>query len=158
MKLRYLRFFAPFAALWIALAAVLLPLGSAAFAQETGSNWQGNYWDNQSFSGSQKLTRTDAAIAFNWGGGSPDPSIPADHFSVRWVNTITFAAGTFRFRAGADDGIRVALDGTLIINRFTNAGGFAVTTADVPVTAGSPKILVGYYEDSGSARGRFLLC
>jgi PA14 domain len=151
MKNQYLRIFTPCLVLTIALVAVFLPVGRIAFAQETGSNWQGNYWNNQTFSGNPTIVRTDPSIVFNWAGGSPDPAIPADHFSVRWYNTITFAAGTYRFSGGADDGIRVALDGNLIINRFTDAGSFTTTTADETLTAGPHQIIVDYFEDTGNA-------
>ncbi len=155
MKKQYLRLFALFLVLSIAFVAVLVPLNSTAYAQENCPNWQGNYWNNQTFSGNPTLVRTDPAIGFNWVFGSPDPSIPVDHFSARWYNTVTFGGGVYRFRAGADDGIRVAIDGTLVLNRFTDAGGFVAQTADVPLSAGAHKIIVDYYEDSGAAGVQF---
>ncbi len=119
----------------------------------TGSNWEGYYWSNPNFSGSPALSRIDPAILFNWATGSPAPGIiPNDNFSVRWYNRIAFAAGTYRFRAGADDGIRVAINGNIIINRFTPAvGGFTVNTADVVLGAGTYEIIVDYYEGVGEA-------
>lgn len=140
------------AMLGVALMAVTLFTPRAVHAQDTGTNWTGYYWDNQTFTGNPKVTRTDPAVNFNWGDGSPDPGIPADHFSVRWYNKINFTAGTFRFRAGADDGIRVALDGQIILNRFSDAvGGFTVQTADVVVGTGVHEIIVDFYENGGAA-------
>ncbi|MCS6871322.1 MAG: SH3 domain-containing protein [Anaerolineae bacterium] len=119
----------------------------------TGSNWEGYYWANPNFSGSPALFRIDPAVLFNWATGSPAPGIiPNDNFSARWYNRINFAAGTYRFRAGADDGIRVAINGNVIINRFTPAvGGFTVNTADVVLGAGIYEIIVDYYEGVGEA-------
>ncbi|GAB4550527.1 MAG: hypothetical protein OHK0023_16550 [Anaerolineae bacterium] len=118
---------------------------------QTGSNWEGFYWNNANFQGSPTLRRIDPAINFNWGQGSPDPSIPADNFSVRWYNRIQFAAGTYRFRAGADDGIRVAINGQIVINRFTPATQFIVTTADVQLGSATYEIIVDYYDGGGGA-------
>src|SRR5690349_18455729 len=113
MKSHYMRFFALCLALIVAGAALFSSSWRSVSAQatETGSNWQGFYWNNQTFTGTPAVTRTDNVVNFNWGNGSPDPAIPVDHFSARWYNTINFGGGTYRFRAGADDGIRVAIDG-----------------------------------------------
>jgi uncharacterized protein YraI len=141
-------------------ALVIIGLSAAFFGQRsvqaqgiTGSNWEGYYWSNPTFQGNPALARIDAAILFNWGTGSPAPGIiPNDNFSVRWYNRIAFAAGTYRFRAGADDGIRVAINGQIIIDRFTPAvGGFTVNTADVVLGAGTYEIIVDYYEGVGDA-------
>jgi uncharacterized protein YraI len=141
-------------------ALIALGLGAAALGHSpaqaqgiTGSNWEGYYWANPTFSGSPALFRIDPAILFNWGTGSPAPGIiPNDNFSVRWYNRIAFAAGTYRFRAGADDGIRVAINGNVVIDRFTPAvGGFTVNTADVVLGAGTYEIIVDYYEGVGEA-------
>jgi uncharacterized protein YgiM (DUF1202 family) len=135
------------------MGTLALGIGTrTALAQETGSNWTGYYWSNIDFSGNPTVTRTDAAVNFNWKTGSPDANIPGDNFSVRWYNQINFGAGTYRFRAGADDGIRVAIDGVLVINRFSDAtGGFTVTNVDVPLSAGVHTIIIDYYEKTGEA-------
>lgn len=132
------------------LGVALVALGALPARADTGSNWQGFYWDNNNFQGSPRLSRIDPAINFNWDFGSPDPAIPPDNFSVRWVNNIAFAAGTYRFRAGADDGIRVAINGNLIINRFTNSE-FREDFADVTLNAGTYQIIVDYFEGVGRA-------
>jgi uncharacterized protein YgiM (DUF1202 family) len=153
MKSHFSRFFALCLAMTIAGAALFSISWRPVLAQvtETGSNWSGFYWNNQTFTGNPAVTRTDSVINFNWGNGSPDPAIPVDHFSARWYNTIFFGGGTYRFRAGADDGIRVAIDGNKIIDRFTAGGGFVLTTADIPITAGNHQIIVDFYEDAGQA-------
>ena len=63
---------------------------SPTYAQEQfGSNWSAQYYNNTSFSGTP-FTRTDAAINFSFGAGSPDASIPADNFAARWTGTQNF--------------------------------------------------------------------
>lgn len=48
------------------------------------------------------LTRIDPAVAFDWGTGSPDPSVQSDNFGVIWTGQIqpsTTAAYTFYVQA-----------------------------------------------------------
>ncbi|MFN8373362.1 MAG: SH3 domain-containing protein [Anaerolineae bacterium] len=123
---------------------------SPTYAQEQfGSNWSAQYYNNVSFSGTP-VSRIDAAINFSFGAGSPDPAIPADNFSARWTGTQAYAtAGTYTFTLSRDDGARVFLDGTLIMNH--TEGGAQTFTADIFVSAGSHTIVVEYFELSGNA-------
>ncbi|GAG68615.1 unnamed protein product, partial [marine sediment metagenome] len=41
---------------------------------------------------------------------------------------MNFAAGTYRFSAASDDGVRVFLDNQLIINQWTDAQSTVFTT------------------------------
>lgn len=42
--------------------------------------WTGQYFNNETLSGTPVLTRTDPTISFRWNLGSPDPAINADSF------------------------------------------------------------------------------
>lgn len=155
MQTRVIRLITVCAVLLVAGAVLLMPAGHLVRAQDQnniGVNWTGYYWNNQTFSGNYTLTRLDPVINFNWATGSPDASIPADHFSVRWYTTINVTAGSYHFRAGADDGIRLAVDGVKVIDIFTDAiNGFQVGTADVQLGAGNHQVIVDYYENVGNA-------
>jgi len=120
-----------------------------------GSNlWLGKYFTNQNLSGAPTLIRNDANIQFDWGTGSPDPSIPADHFSVRWDRTMYLAAGSYRFSVFSDDGVRVYLNGQLIINQWAEAAN-TIFTADLSLSAGNHTFRIDYYENTGSAKIQF---
>jgi uncharacterized protein YgiM (DUF1202 family) len=144
---------------WIlALCAALIVAGlysSRPVSAQTidyGMNWTGFYWDNKDFTGNPKTSRLESAINFNYQTGSPDPAIPSDNFSARWSTTLFFLAGTYRFRAGADDGVRVAIDKNLILNKWSDAtGGFTAIEADVVLGGGFHEIIVDYYEAVGNA-------
>ncbi|MDB4978237.1 MAG: domain containing protein [Candidatus Peribacteria bacterium] len=107
------------------------------------------YYSGKNFS-SLKLARTDGALSFDWGGGSPDPVVPADNFSLKSQGNFTFKAGDYDFTAVADDGVRVSVDGTVIIDKFTDQ---PATTYNVTktMTAGSHLVLFEYYEAYGNA-------
>ena len=88
--------------------------------QPPQGDWTGQYYDNRNLSGSPALTRTDADLRFDWGLGSPAHSLPADAFSVRWTRDVQFSAGTYNFSARSDDGMRMWVDGDLIIDYWRN--------------------------------------
>jgi hypothetical protein len=117
--------------------------------------WRAMYFANQTLTGAPAAHRCEAAIAYNWGGGGPPGTgLPADHFSVRWVATRTFVAGTYTFTATGDDGMRVFLDDTLLLNQWADHGPLT-TTVTRAVGAGGHELRVEYYEDLGGALARF---
>ncbi|MGQ9683882.1 MAG: PA14 domain-containing protein [Anaerolineae bacterium] len=117
-------------------------------------DWKGEYWSNVSLTGTPVLTRNDTAINFNWGYGSPAPEVPADNFSCRWTRTINVpTAGVYTFSATSDDGIRVKVDGTWVINRWVDQPPTTVT-GNINLTAGNHEVIVEHYERGGTAEAR----
>src|SRR6185295_904078 len=83
------------------------------------SGWNGQYYNNINLQGSPALTRNDGdTIVFNWGTGSPAPSINADNFSARWTRSLAFQDGVYQFSTTSDDGSRVFIDGQLVVNAW----------------------------------------
>ncbi len=90
----------------------------------------------------------------DWGSASPYPGcVPADQFSVRWTKTISFAAGTYRFLAGSDDGARLYVDGTKVLDAWLDRS-YTEGTVDVALAAGNHAVVMEYYDDTGSAVAR----
>ncbi|MCZ0937681.1 MAG: PA14 domain-containing protein [Caldilineaceae bacterium] len=116
----------------------------------TSASWTGSYYNGQDLSGDPVLTRQDTVINFDWGSGSPDTSINNDSFSVSWTASVTFETGTYRFTAVADDGVRVYLDNTLVLEDW-NVHPATTTVRDTEVTGGSHTVKVEYFEASGEA-------
>lgn len=114
-------------------------------------DWRGEYFDNRHLEGSPVVVRNDRHIDFNWGTGSPDPRIPNDNFSARWTRHVHFEAGTYRFHARSDDGVRVFVDGNRIINEWRDMSAGTVHTADIYLD-GRKEVKVEYYERTGGAR------
>jgi hypothetical protein len=117
--------------------------------------WTGEYFANRTLTGPPAATRQDDAVSFDWGGGSPDPAVPADGFSARWTRTAEWTAGTYRFAATGDDGIRVLLDGVTVVDGWSDHGP-TTFTADIEVAAGEHTVVVEYYEAGGGAVARFI--
>jgi hypothetical protein len=122
--------------------------------QQNFPDWRGEYFSNQNLSGTPAFVRNDSSIDFDWGLGSPASNFPSDHFSVRWTRDAYFDAGTYRFHAVMDDGMRVFVDDSLIIDEWRN-GSSREITRDLYLGAGTHRLRVEYYDDSGYAVARF---
>jgi hypothetical protein len=142
-------------ALLIALLALLLTSDTAA-AQTPVSpahsdpNWEAAYWDNTDLSGSPVLVPVEPALEHNWDTGSPDPRVPSDYFSARWLRYIDIAAGVYRFTTSSDDGLRVYVDDQLIIDQWY-VHAEETFTADIELSQGHHLLRVEYFEYAGKA-------
>lgn len=107
------------------------------------------YFDNQDFT-NLVTTKTDNAINFDWGTGSPVTGVGVDTFSAQWQGNFSFDAATYNFTATADDGIRVYVDNTLVLDKFIDQPATTYNFSRA-MTAGTHLIKVMYYESGGGA-------
>ena len=137
------------------LGIIWLFVGSVSAARApTTLTYQADYFDNQWLSGDPVLKRTEVGIHFDWQEGSPGGGISADFFSARWTSSFTTNDTTMiRFFAEADDGIRILVDGQVMLNAYNGEAkpGFETERS---VQAGTHEIVVEYYEYNGEARAR----
>ncbi|HVE42831.1 MAG TPA: PA14 domain-containing protein [Planctomycetota bacterium] len=116
-----------------------------------GSGLKGEYFDNQDLT-NLRITRTDATVDFNWGSGSPDPVIAPDTFSVRWSGQVEPpATGTYVFTTTSNDGIRLWVNGQLLINNWTDHLPTEDSGAMVLVGGQKVAIRIEYYEGGGTS-------
>jgi YVTN family beta-propeller protein len=121
-------------------------------ADEVVTGLRGDYFANVTLSGTAALTRFQA-VDFDWGTGSPGTGVPSDNFSARWTGFLTApAAGTYRFRTVSDDGVRLWVNGSRLINNWTDHGPTTDTSAAITLSAGQ-RVPIGldYYERGGGA-------
>jgi len=100
------------------------------------------------------FSRTDAAINFNWGGGSPNPQLTVDNFSVRWHGKLTARfTEMYTFYAATDDGERLIISGKTLIDHFIQHSTVPEdVSAPFMMTAGVPvDIEFDYFEGGGDA-------
>ena len=135
------------------ILAITLEAASPVLAQSSGE-WLASYWNNTSLSGSPVLQRPETAINYNWGEDSPQPDINDDNFSARWVGSIYFSQASYRFTATSDDGIRVWIDGSLIIDAWFDHPA-QTFTADQSLSEGRHWVVVEYYEGGDEAVAQF---
>ena len=117
-----------------------------------GTGLTGDYFSNMALTGTPTLTRTDVSVNYDWGGGSPDSSIPADGFSVRWSGQLQpLYSETYTFSTISDDGVRLWVNGVQIIDNWTNHAP-TTNTGTITLTAGVKySIVLQYYENGGGA-------
>lgn len=115
----------------------------------------GTYYDNINFTGTA-VTRIDPSVDFNWGSGSPDVSIGPDTFSVRWTGYVRAPlTGNYFFQTRSDDGVRLWVNGILVINNWTDHAPTDNTSAAVALTAGTDyPVVMEFYENGGGAEAR----
>lgn len=122
-------------------------------AKATGTGLYGEYFNAKDLS-QRKATRTDATINFDWGAGSPHSSIGTDNFSIRWTGWVEPKnSGNYSFHTVSDDGVRLWVDGKLIIDQWVDQGATKHTsTSTIQMTAGHKYDLkLEYYEHGGAA-------
>jgi murein DD-endopeptidase MepM/ murein hydrolase activator NlpD len=116
------------------------------------ANWKGEYFAGTGLAGSALMVRDEGtgSLNFDWGAGGPGCEVPADGFSARFTRTASFVAGTQRFTVRSDDGVRVWVDGTLLLDKWLDQAP-TTYTFDVALSAGSHTVKAEYYESTGGA-------
>jgi hypothetical protein len=128
----------------------------------TGTGLLGLYYSNHlstsPFLGTPAWTNVDQQIAFTWLTGAPDdgynaPSlVNTDHFSVRWVGQIQGQWNqTYNFYSTNDDGLRLWVNGQLVIDSWVNQSGAVEHSGTIALTTNLQDILVEYFENTGNA-------
>jgi hypothetical protein len=115
--------------------------------------WKGEYYANPTLSGTPFLVMNDRVLDFNWGTGALGTGMPADNVSVRWTRTLSWEPGMYRFSARADDGVRLWVDNSLVIDHWQD-GPAATNIGDVYLSQGAHAIRIEYFEHTGLAEMR----
>ncbi len=113
-----------------------------------GIGLTGTYFLNVDLTG-DSVTRTDATVNFDWGQGSPLTGVPADNFSVRWTGQVQAQfSETYTFSTVSDDGVRLWINGQLLIDNWT-VHAPTEDTGTITLIAGQKYDLKMEYFDSG---------
>jgi uncharacterized repeat protein (TIGR03806 family) len=126
----------------------------------SGIGLVGQYWSNAfpatPFTGTPTLVRTDAVVNFNWGTGSPDPKISADHFTARWLGAVQPQfTETYTFYTTSDDGVRLFLwvnnQKVTVVDSWVDQGP-TEHSGTIALNAGQRyNVEMDYYENGGGA-------
>jgi glucose/arabinose dehydrogenase len=115
--------------------------------------YRAEYFANTALDGPPVFTRCEAAIRYNWGTRGPGHGLARDSFSVRWTGRFIFGEGPVTFRTLSDDGLRLFVDGALVID-FWNEHGATPFDATRALSAGEHEVTVEYFEAGGDAVAR----
>ena len=134
----------------VTIALPGLGLGVPATPVAAGNEWYAEYFANRDLAGSPALTRYDDTLNFDWGTGSPGKDIPADNFSARWTRDEWFETGTYRFSYRSDDGVRIWVGDTLVVDDWRDRQA-TWSFVDRPISRGTHRVRVEYYEHGGGS-------
>jgi len=98
------------------------------------------------------FSRVDPAIDFNWPFEAITPAMPRDNFSIRWTGQILpTTTETHTFITSADDGVRLWVNGQLLVDNWQNQG-VTERQGSIALTAGVPaEIRLEFYDNEWSA-------
>lgn len=101
----------------------------------------------------QFLVRNEPQINFDWGIGSPIVGGPTDNFLVRYEGFLAAPiAGDYKIGVNADDGFRVFLNGTKVLDDWLGQDPAIKWSGLINLPAGvHNKIAIEYYEGVGNA-------
>lgn len=99
-------------------------------------------------------TRVDPSIDFGPSSGAPATGIGTDNYSVRWTGKIRPKyTETYTFKALHDDGVKVWVNGTLVINQWGTINTKTGSTGTIALTRGQfYDIKVEYFEGTSTAQ------
>ncbi len=143
-----------------ALGSTLTGSAGATFpASALPGGFKAEYFNNKELQGEPVLVRTDEQINFDWSRGRPAPVVNEDVFSVRWTGKfVAPETGQYQLGAMADDGVRIYLDGQLLVDAWTGNQASQIRTImkDVKLEAGRTyDVRMEYYEDIRNAIAKF---
>jgi single-stranded DNA-binding protein len=123
--------------------------------------WLAYYYPNRDLSGhpvnSKVIEPTGQGSLYeNNRFNSPASGIPKDNFSAKYVTAKKIPAGEYIVKARADDGVRVYIDGKLVLDRWTGStyreDAIKINIADHPETGDTHWVEVRYFDKTNESR------
>lgn len=137
------------------------PIPASAFTTvddgRTVAGLAAQYFDNPRLEGRPALSRLDPRVDFRWTLNSPGRGIPFDWYSARWTSTLTAPAdGVRQIALEGNDGYRLWLDGTVVIDRWFKRS-YGRQTVNVDLAPGTHHdVRLEFFESTGNARLKLL--
>ncbi|HYE22594.1 MAG TPA: glycoside hydrolase family 6 protein [Verrucomicrobiae bacterium] len=133
----------------IALSVVLINHNSNYEIDATVQHGlKATYYDNLDFTGN-KITKIDDAVDYDWDHGAPAAGLSSESFSVRWEGKVMPRySETYNFHTFTDDGVRLWVDGQLLIDNWSDHARIE-NTGRIALQAGNKyDIRLEYYDNT----------
>lgn len=113
--------------------------------------WDVSLYSKNNLTGN-KVMKVASELDYKWGSAAPDSGIPSNNFSARFVKRmmISSGGGTYILSGGANDGVRIYVNGSKKIDYWKN--GTHTFNQEIALTAGVTIIQVDYFDATGDAR------
>jgi beta-glucosidase len=110
------------------------------------------YFIGKDLTGQPKVTRIEQQINNIWDDKAPVAGLTSNNYSVRWTGQIEIPEnGNCTFYTASDDGIRLYLNGKLVINNWSDHGT-SLDSCSLNLKKGQKVALkLEFYENGGSA-------
>lgn len=133
---------------------VTVTVKSATYVKLGG--FKGEYFSNINLTGNA-VERIDTTINFDWKYDAPHPEIGINRFSVRWTAKLKPEADQlYTFYTLSDDGVRLWVDGQLLIDNWTYHG-VTENSGSISLKKGKQYDLkMEYFESAGNAVAKLL--
>ena len=117
-----------------------------------GTGLRAMYYNNMTLTDPSVLERIDPTIDFNWGSGSPDPSVNSNNFSAKWEGQVqAIYDELYTFYTNTDDGVRLYIDGQLVVDKWIDQAP-TEHSGSIQLSGGQKYfLLMEYYENGGGA-------
>ena len=120
---------------------------STAAPTNGGDGLKVTYYNNADLTGST-VSRIDPNVNFAWGNGTPDGAIGPDTFSARWTGQVLAdKSEDYTFYANTDDGVRLWVDGRLLIDHWVNQPDTETSATIALVVGRKYDIKMEYFDD-----------
>ena len=119
-----------------------------------GTGLRAEYFNNKKLKDPAVLTRIDRTVDFDWGDDSPAPgTVRDDGFSIRWTGQIEApATGNYTFTTLADDGVRLWVNGVMLVDDWNDHPPRTNVGPSMELTAGQKyDIRVEYFDNESRA-------
>jgi subtilisin family serine protease len=125
-------------------------------AAPSGTGLLARYYEGQDFS-TLKQTQTDGTVNFDWGWSAPGSFIAGDPFSARWSGQVQPRfTERYTFVTQTDDGVRLWVNGQLIIEDWT-LHGVTENRGTITLTADQKyDIRMEFFDAGGPSAARLL--
>ena len=132
---------------------IIFSFNAKAEAAEEVNGLLGEYYNSTDFT---KLVRTkiDPELNFGWASDRPDYRVYKDNFSIRWTGYVVprHTSEDYIFRLTADDGVRLYVNDTLIIDHW-QGGGYNIDSSTIQLNADHKySIKIEFWEGGGNYR------
>jgi hypothetical protein len=129
-------------------------LAATAYRELSVGGFRVAYFKGTNFE-KQVASRTERLAFRDYGETSPSWGMPRDRWSARWTGILHVPDdANYRFDARSDDGIRVTVGQTMVIDYWSDHGWDSGTRGEVRLRKGTYPIRIEHYENAGCAAVR----